>query len=73
MLLVKVHNYVAAMSIQSPIFGNDENRATCANGYKSACRGLLWYVIIEILPLHNTPLTLSAYVLSRHQILALVC
>jgi len=50
-----------------------KNQAICADSHKSACRALLWYVIIEILPPHNILLTLPAYVLSGHQILALVC
>jgi hypothetical protein len=57
----------------TPDFQNNENQVICADSHKSACRGLLWYVRIEILPLLNILLTLSAYVLSRHQILALVC
>ncbi len=51
----------------TPVFRNDENQAICADGSKSACRELLWYIIIEILPLLNILLTLSAYVLSRHR------
>jgi hypothetical protein len=54
----------------TPVFRNDENQAICADSPKSACRGLLWYSKIEILPLLNILLTLPAYVLSRHQILA---